>query len=633
MNKEQVILQYKQSLKETNKSNVTTYFKKKYKEAYDFIMNFTKALNKHDSQNNKNKHVTLKERIYCVEHNLHDRPLCQNCKTNYVCNFNITKNEYKKWCSPHCQASDKECILKTKQTKIKEYGSATYNGTLKARQTRLAHNNGHWHANDFTEKIKTSKLKKYGDENYVNKEKAFQTKIERYGTISYTNAKKAEQTKLKLYGDKHYNNRKKFKQTVTTFSENKKNNIIDKRKQTCLEKYGVENIMQLNDTKSKIKKTCLKKYGVEAAFKITSVKEASIKTIKEKSYQHILLNTNYVPMFTKKEYVENRDEHKKWQWKCIKCNTIFEAEYVNGQHHRCYKCWPNITSGTSLLEQEIRDYIRTLTSKKVYNKEPENKRIIENREIDIYIPSKNLAIEVDGLYYHSEDNGKGMMYHLHKTEECEKQGIHLIHIFEDEWLNKQNIVKSELNKLLGNSKTIDSNECSIEKISLKDKENFLENNCLQGNDSSNITFGLKHNDKIVAIMSFMKARFSKKYEYEISRYATALNVTVLNGSQKLLNHFEKIYCPKSLVTYVNRRWNNGEMYFQLGFKLDHSTKPSYDYIKNGCRYSKMFFKKNKLNKQFENYNELLSEIQNMKANGYSRIFDCGTLVLSKILEK
>lgn len=107
-----------------------------------------------------------------------------------------------------------------------------------------------------------------------------------------------------------------------------------------------------------------------------------------------------------------------------------------------------MTSGTSLLEQQICDYVKTLTSEPVLNKQSENKQVIEGREIDIYMPSLKLGIEVDGLYWHSEDNGKGMMYHLHKTEECEKRGLRLVHIFEDEWTSKQDIVKARLKHMI-----------------------------------------------------------------------------------------------------------------------------------------------------------------------------------------
>lgn len=53
-----------------------------------------------------------------------------------------------------------------------------------------------------------------------------------------------------------------------------------------------------------------------------------------------------------------------------------------------------------------------------------NKTIIKPLELDFYIPSENIAIEFNGIYWHSEITGqKNKNYHLNKTELCEKQGI------------------------------------------------------------------------------------------------------------------------------------------------------------------------------------------------------------------
>ena len=68
------------------------------------------------------------------------------------------------------------------------------------------------------------------------------------------------------------------------------------------------------------------------------------------------------------------------------------------------------------------------------------RNIIAPLEIDIFIPSKNIAIEYDGLYWHSSNKFSGRTiekkYHLNKTEQCLKKGIKLIHIFENEWILK-----------------------------------------------------------------------------------------------------------------------------------------------------------------------------------------------------
>lgn len=110
-------------------------------------------------------------------------------------------------------------------------------------------------------------------------------------------------------------------------------------------------------------------------------------------------------------------------------------------------------------------------------------------------------------------------------------------------------------------------------------------------------------------------------------------MTVVGGASKLLAHFEKEQHPQSLVTYADRRWSDGDLYRKLGFVLAHKTKPSYFYVKNACRYSRIKFQKHKLKDLLEDYNEDLSEVQNMKNNGYTRIFDCGNYVFTKLCLK
>ena len=96
-----------------------------------------------------------------------------------------------------------------------------------------------------------------------------------------------------------------------------------------------------------------------------------------------------------------------------------------------------------------------------------------------------------------------------------------------------------------------------------------------------------YNDELVAIMSFGKSRFSNKYEWEMLRFCTKLNYHIPGGAGKLLKHFERTHKPKSLVSYADRRWSNGNMYKQLGFTLDHVSAPDYWYFNS---YSNMILK-------------------------------------------
>lgn len=161
------------------------------------------------------------------------------CKRKSV-KFDTGKDEYRKWCSVSCACKDPSTIAKTRKTRLDKYGSETYSGADKARQTRMSKNNGHWHSVSFADKLKQTKLEKYGDENFVNSPKARETKLAKYGDEHFCNASKAEQTKLERYGDAHWNNRDKFKRTVSSFDDGKKKSIDEKRKAACLKAYGAE---------------------------------------------------------------------------------------------------------------------------------------------------------------------------------------------------------------------------------------------------------------------------------------------------------------------------------------------------------------------------------------------------------
>ena len=78
-----------------------------------------------------------------------------------------------------------------------------------------------------------------------------------------------------------------------------------------------------------------------------------------------------------------------------------------------------------------------------------NRKLLEGKEIDLIIPQLKIAIEYNGLYFHTEDRGKNSTYHLNKTLACKQFGYKLIHIFEDEWMVNKELVKSKLKHILG----------------------------------------------------------------------------------------------------------------------------------------------------------------------------------------
>ena len=131
-------------------------------------------------------------------------------------------------------------------------------------------------------------------------------------------------------------------------------------------------------------------------------------------------------------------------------------------------------------------------------------------------------------------------------------------------------------------------------------------------------------------MTFGKSRFSKNAEWELLRFCNKLGYHIPGGAGKLLKQFERAYSPKSLISYADRRWSRGKLYEALGFKLDHLSPPNYWYWKNiENLQSRIKFQKHKLKNLLEKFDESKSEVENMKDNGYHRIYDCGNLVFEK----
>jgi len=252
--------------------------------------------------------------------------------------------------------------------------------------------------------------------------------------------------------------------------------------------------------------------------------------------------------------------------------------------------------------------------------------IIKPNQLDIFIPSHNLAIEFNGLYWHSEQY-KPNNYHLNKTESCEKQGIQLIHIFEDEWLFKQDIVKSRLLNIIGLTQNkIYARKTEIKEVlSLQSKE-FLTKNHIQGSINAGIKLGLYYNDELVSVMLFNKPRLGigTSYDgYELSRFCNKLNTNVIGGADKLLKYFIKSYQPNQIISYADRRWSQGNLYEKLGFELKVVNKPNYSYICGKIRKHRFGFRKELLKKEgFDTINK--TEHQIMLDRGIYRIYDCGT---------
>jgi len=303
------------------------------------------------------------------------------------------------------------------------------------------------------------------------------------------------------------------------------------------------------------------------------------------------------------------------------CNNNVEL-YKNGLAFHLYCRKHEFHYFSSKGENEIFSFIE-----KNYNEE-----ILQNYrklgiELDIYIPDLKLAFEFNGIYWHS-DLFKNKKYHYDKYMYFKNKNINLINIWEDDWNYKKDIIKSIiLNKLNKNKNKINGRQCQIKIVNNKDKTIFLNKNHLQGNSQSSINLGLFYNDELVSLMTFGKKRkilgqTSKENEYELLRFCSKLNTSVIGGASKLFKHFIRNYKPNKIISYASCDISDGSLYKILGFNEIGHTGINYWWVKDK-RYHRSGFMKHKLVREGADPNK--TENQIMHEDGFNKIWGTGNL--------
>lgn len=289
----------------------------------------------------------------------------------------------------------------------------------------------------------------------------------------------------------------------------------------------------------------------------------------------------------------------------------------------CPKCGRIISKN----EQEIYEYVCNLVGKE--NVVDRCRTILSNnKELDIYIPSKKIAIEYNGVLWHCEKYGKDRYYHLEKLNECNERGIRLIQIFEDEYIDKKEIVLSKIRHLLGvdgNKTKIYARKCNVRKVSKETAKEFLDSNHIQGYVNAKLHLGCFYNDKIVGVMSFKKV----KNEWELIRFATDNNYICCGIGGKLFKYFVDGFKPQVVKTFADRRWTidlDNNLYTKIGFKYDGLLKPEYRYIRKGSykREHKFNYRKSILHKRY-GFPMNLTESEMCAKIGVHKIWDCGLI--------
>jgi hypothetical protein len=249
-------------------------------------------------------------------------------------------------------------------------------------------------------------------------------------------------------------------------------------------------------------------------------------------------------------------------------------------------------------------------------------RILDRKEIDIYIPGSKLGIEINGLFWHSSAAGKSVAYHLEKTEEAEALGIRLLHLFEDDLVYHWEVVKSMLRVRLNLGTKIGARSCVLESIPKQEARDFVNRNHIRGSARFEFAIGLRsRTGELLCVGTFSKPRYSKIADLELIRFCSAQNIVVVGGLSKIL----KALPPVKLLSYADRSYSTGDVYIRAGFKLVKTNPPTCWYFRapQNVRTHHTQLRKYKLLRADPTLDSTKTERQLIEEAGWEQIWDCG----------
>lgn len=549
----------------------------------------------------------ISEKVYYLINNINHVLLCSCGDPLSFIGF---KNGHRNTCGK------KECVnKKRRETCIEKWGVDNPKKSKsilekEKENIKIRWNGGHYMKNDLVrEKFKNTMIERWGVE---------------WSQQSNEIRKKSLESWVKNPNREEIVKRRKI--SLLNKSDDEKNEINRKRIEKIKEKWtSYEDFVKWR--LDRIKESSIEKWGLEHHLKSDFIKNKRIESYKNGILEKIKSNLPDHIIFISKSENENKTDSI-INLLCKKCNNEFKINrqlFVSRSFSNieiCLNCNP-ILSGKSKKELDLYEFIKNNYDGVILT----NDRGVISKELDIYLPDIGLAFDFNGLYWHS-DLYRDKFYHINKTKECLNKDVKLIHIWEDDWDNKQDIIKSIIiNKLNKTSKRIFARNCYIKEIDNVTCRDFLERNHIQGFVGSKVKIGLFYNDEMVSIMTFGNLRRSlgkksKQGNWELLRFCNKIGINVIGGASKLLKYFINNWCPNTILSYSDTSRYDGHIYRKLSFDYLGETEPNYYWIIDGLRKHRFNFRKDILIK--EGYDPNKTEVEIMRERGIYRIFDCGS---------
>lgn len=272
--------------------------------------------------------------------------------------------------------------------------------------------------------------------------------------------------------------------------------------------------------------------------------------------------------------------------RCSACGSEFYDSLRRLQRGRCYVCQPT----GSAAQGEITNFISSLGVEAVRN----DRSRLSGIELDTLVPSRNFAVEYNGLYWHC-DLHKSSMYHENKSRAAREVGITLFHVFEDDWRDRRGIVESMITHRLGlTPRKVGSRSLSLAKLDRVTRESFFNENHIDGDVAATVAWGLFLGTELLAAMSVRKPfhRFHSDH-YEVARFCTKKMVHVHGALQKLTSvglEFSKANEKQGLITYVDTRFGTGKGYESSGYERINVTPPRFWWTDFDSRFNRFKFR-------------------------------------------